>query len=112
MGWAKQGSFTHGTSGGRQAELLLCPILSQCPGECGPRCEEGATQRSAVSLLQETLADKPNWPAPFGTAVRPKSGASKEPAGERITYSLRARGRWEGEASVTTNEVRAASASG
>lgn len=53
-----------------------------------------------------------NWPAPYRTAVRPKSGVFKEPTRERITYSLRALGRWEGKASVTTNEVRTASASG
>lgn len=46
----------------------------------------------------------------WGTAVRSKLGVSEEPTGERITYSLRALGRGEGEASVTGNEVRAASA--
>lgn len=46
----------------------------------------------------------------LGIAVRSKLGVSEEPTGERITYSLRALGRGEGEASVTANEVRAASA--
>lgn len=62
--------------------------------------------------MTESPTDKLDWPAPLGTAVRPRAGASKEPTGERITYSLRALGRWEGDAAVKTNEVRAAFASG
>lgn len=73
---------------------------------------QAQAQGSAKIPLTESPTDKPDWPAPSGTTMRPKAGVSKELTGERITYSVRALGRWEGGSSVKTDEVRATSASG
>lgn len=96
----------HWTSGHR------LPTWSEPLGIVGLGVGQAQAQRSAKIPLTESPTDKPDWPAPFGAAVRPKAGVSKEPTGERITYSLWALGRWEGGSSVKTDEVRAASASG
>lgn len=53
----------------------------------------GTSSRSAKIPLTENHTDIPDRPAPFGAAVRPEVGVSKEPTGERITYFLRALGR-------------------
>lgn len=97
---------------GQSAWAASVTILECAPRYCGPGYGEGTSPEDCGSFDRKPLKTKQTSQHFFGTAMRPKPRVSKELTRESITYSLRALGKGEGEASVTVNESRAVSASG